>query len=85
MFVVSSLQPVKSAAPARRARGVLMYFMGMSYLIIGFAQILKLSVAFVSDLGHTNDCVVTCLLIFCVINAINASFSTAEGYIQTVK
>ncbi|KIF49377.1 hypothetical protein M445_00655 [Vibrio owensii 47666-1] len=59
--------------------------MGMSYLIIGFAQILKLSVAFVSDLGHTNDCVVTRLLTFCVINAINASFSTAEGYIQTVK
>ncbi|APP07877.1 hypothetical protein AL538_28630 [Vibrio harveyi] len=59
--------------------------MGMSYLIIGFAQILKLSVAFVSDMNHTNDCEVACLFRFCVICAINASLSTAEVYIQTVK
>ncbi|AYO12838.1 hypothetical protein D0784_20380 [Vibrio campbellii] len=59
--------------------------MSMQYLIIGFAQILKLSLSFVSDLCHTNDCVVTQMRIFCVIYAINTSFSTPEGYIQTVK
>ncbi|GLR04949.1 hypothetical protein GCM10007906_25370 [Vibrio hyugaensis] len=62
-----------------------MYFISMQYLIIGFAQILKLSVTFVSDLCHTNDCVVALMIRFCVINAISASFSTAEGYIQSVK
>ncbi|OHY96492.1 hypothetical protein BI375_02955 [Vibrio rotiferianus] len=59
--------------------------MGMSYLIIGFAQILKLSVAFVSDLRHTIDCVFAYVTSLFVICEANASFSTPEGYIQTVK
>ncbi|AXY03701.1 hypothetical protein D1115_22745 (plasmid) [Vibrio alfacsensis] len=62
-----------------------MYFISIQHLIIGFAQILKLSASFVSDLGHTNDCAVAVTISFCVINATSASFSTVEGYIQSVK
>ncbi|HAS8399369.1 TPA: hypothetical protein I7743_03755 [Vibrio vulnificus] len=50
-----------------------------------FGQILRLSISSVSDVCHIRIFKFAVEYIICVIAAINASLSTAKGYIQIVE